>query len=198
MRILESKYTGVCSACGEPYAIGEKIAYEKITGCFHPACEPKDSVGIRAFRQMKAEAKAAKYAGWAQKREEKNGAILEHINTTYHNDVAFNTQPGHIPFRARIIAKEDRAFGELAIAKKMREKAENILNGVRVKGDAEKVREEKREGTKAWLKVGMRIKYWRNEQVIKKINKKTATVEEGFTIDLSHIFPDDVCGQEAK
>ena len=50
MRILESKYAGVCSACGTPYAIGERIAYEKMTGCFHSACEPKDPEAIRKYQ----------------------------------------------------------------------------------------------------------------------------------------------------
>ena len=40
--------------------------------------------------------------------------------------IAFNTQPGHIPFRAKLIAREDRAHESVAKAASMRSRADGI------------------------------------------------------------------------
>jgi hypothetical protein len=44
----------------------------------------------------------------------------------FTSDIAFNTQPGHIPFRAKLIAREDRAFESQAKAASMRSRADGI------------------------------------------------------------------------
>jgi hypothetical protein len=53
---------------------------------------------------------------WADKRQTKANAVFTR-NEPFTSDHAFNTQPGHIPLRARIIAQEDRAFESLQVAK---------------------------------------------------------------------------------
>lgn len=62
------------------------------------------------------ERKAERRREWAEKRTKKAEAVFAH-NEPYTSDHAFNTQPGHIPARARIIAQEDRAYESLAVAK---------------------------------------------------------------------------------
>ena len=45
---------------------------------------------------------------------------------SHPGDHAFNTQPGHIPERARLIAREDRMYGSLDKAESMRSRADGI------------------------------------------------------------------------
>lgn len=45
---------------------------------------------------------------WADGRDGKAGALLKR-NEPFRGDIAFNTQPGHIPERARVIKREDQA-----------------------------------------------------------------------------------------
>ena len=71
------------------------------------------------------EAKAERLQEWAAKRETRAAAVLEH-NSTYTSDIAFNTQPGHIPLRARVIRQNDRALESLSKASEMRRRAAGI------------------------------------------------------------------------
>ncbi len=71
------------------------------------------------------EARAERLRGWAGKREERAAAVFK-AGEPYTNDIAFNTQPGHIPFRARLIAAEDRAHESLGKAASMRARADGI------------------------------------------------------------------------
>ena len=71
------------------------------------------------------EARAAKLRGWAEQRETRAAAALA-TGDQYRGDFAFNTQPGHVPERARLIAREDRAFASLNKAAQMRSRAEGI------------------------------------------------------------------------
>jgi hypothetical protein len=71
------------------------------------------------------EAKADRLRGWAAKREQSAGAVLA-AHETYRDDHAFNTQPGHIPLRARVIAQDDRAYESLAKARQMAARADGI------------------------------------------------------------------------
>lgn len=72
------------------------------------------------------ERKAERLRGWAEKRQQEAGAVIENIDRQYSGDVAFNTQPGHIPERARVIARQDRAFDSLHKAEGMVSRAGNI------------------------------------------------------------------------
>ncbi len=71
------------------------------------------------------EAKAARLRGWAEKRQQGASSVLARDQEIKH-DWAFITQPGHIPERARIIAREDRAWASLGKAAEMRTRADGI------------------------------------------------------------------------
>jgi len=71
------------------------------------------------------EAKAARLREWAAKREERAAAVFKQ-GERYSGDYAFNTQPGHIPERARLIAREDRAYENLQKASAMESRADGI------------------------------------------------------------------------
>lgn len=72
------------------------------------------------------EAKAARLQGWADKRRTEATATINTISDRFHDDNALLTQPGHIPERARLIAREDRAFASLNKAKGMATRADGI------------------------------------------------------------------------
>ena len=77
-------------------------------------------------RRERMERRADRREEWAEKREA-NAAALLADHEKYRGDVAFNTQPGNIPERARLIAREDRAFGvEMPLAEKHRTAAAGI------------------------------------------------------------------------
>jgi hypothetical protein len=71
------------------------------------------------------EARAERLREWAGKREERAAAVFK-AGEPYKGDTAFNTQPGHIPFRAQLIAREDRAHESVAKAASMRSRANGI------------------------------------------------------------------------
>lgn len=71
------------------------------------------------------EARAERLREWAGKREDRAAAVFE-AGKPFTSDYAFNTQPGHIPFRARLIAREDRAHESLGKAAGMRSRADGI------------------------------------------------------------------------
>ncbi len=143
MRWIIIKYQGECRKCGTTLEVGDNVMYEKSMGVFCPGCEPKDVEEIRSYRQEKADRKAERYEEWAHKREVKAEASLNSHPSIRH-DWAFITQPGHIPFRARMIEADKRAFESLEVAEGMRRKAES-LRSVRVAGDAERRRQRERD-----------------------------------------------------
>lgn len=73
------------------------------------------------------EAKVARLAEWAEKRNTK-AVALHAQNAPYRGDHAFNTQPGHIPERARAIARTERAFEHSAKADQMQARASTIAS----------------------------------------------------------------------
>lgn len=71
------------------------------------------------------EARANRLRGWAAKRETDAAAALKQ-GEQFRGDYAFNTQPGHIPERARLIAREARAYESQGKARGMAAKADEI------------------------------------------------------------------------
>lgn len=71
------------------------------------------------------ERRADRLRGWAAKREADANAALS-AGEPYRHDIAFLTQPGHIPERARMNARDERAFRSLGKADEMRQRADNI------------------------------------------------------------------------
>lgn len=76
------------------------------------------------YRERRA-ARADRLRGWADKRTTNATAALNSYPEIRH-DYAFNTQPGHIPFRARMIAADDRAHESLQKAASMNSRADGI------------------------------------------------------------------------
>ena len=192
MRSVTVKYAGECQKCDATIPVGAVAVYERHVGIFCPACAPSDPEEIREYRQDAADRKAERYEEWAGKREEKAMAVLNH-NRTFTNDHAFNTQPGHIPERARVNDRADKAYEHTNTARRFRGKAKS-LRTVKVAGDAERKRETKRELTRAWIEKGMQIiSPFLNECTVTRVNKKTATIQtsSGFrcTEDLSWLTP---------
>jgi hypothetical protein len=176
MRQITVKYQGECKKCGQSLEIGQLAVYEKSTGIFCVGCEPKDTEEIRAFRLAKAERKAEKYEEWAEKREHKANAQLNSHSEIRH-DLAFITQPGHIPFRAQMIKADDRALESLNIAEGFREKAKNLLN-VRVAGDAERNRQAKREALDQLISKGTKVyDHVFGEGTVLSIHKKSYRIQ---------------------
>ena len=189
MRKIIVKYENDCRKCGKQIKIGKQAIYEKHIGLFCIECEPKDSEKIRTFRQEAANKRADKYDEWASKRELKANNIFKR-NKPFTQDHAFNTQPGHIPLRSRIIKSEDKALDNLKTAERFRNKADNLRH-VRVKGDAEKRHEAKREAVRQWIEPGMMVDTCHCGILkVLKVNKKTATIEgnySNFTHDLAFL-----------
>lgn len=76
-------------------------------------------------RRERMEARAARREEWAAGRRDK-AAGLHAQNERYRGDIAFNTQPGHIPERARVIARSERAFEHTNVAASHDQKAAGI------------------------------------------------------------------------
>ena len=149
MRTITVQYQGDCRQCGENLSPGAQAVYERRVGIFCPACAPTAPEDIRAYRQQGADKRADRLQGWADARRQRAGATFEH-NRIYTDDIAFNTQPGHIPLRARIIAQNDRAHESLQVAERMEQKAASVRR-VRVAGDAAHRHEAQREAARATL-----------------------------------------------
>lgn len=76
-------------------------------------------------RRERLESKLEKRREWADGRRGK-AAALRARNEPYTSDYAFNTQPGHIPERARVIAREEKSFEHLKTAQHHDEKAHGL------------------------------------------------------------------------
>ncbi len=76
-------------------------------------------------RRERLEHKIEKRKEWADGRAEKAGALLAR-NEPYRGDIAFNTQPGHIPERARVIARSEKAWEHQKMAGHHRAKAAGL------------------------------------------------------------------------
>lgn len=176
MRELVNKYAGECRKCATPLPIGSTVIYEKRVGIYCPPCAPTEVEEIRAVRQEAADRRADRLEEWADKRQAKANA-LHARNEPYRGDIAFNTQPGYIPERARVIARTEKAFEHQAVADGFQERADRLRSGVRVAGDAEARRQEARDRIRPLLKVGMKVDTGiYGSGIVSKINKKTATI----------------------
>lgn len=78
-------------------------------------------------RRERLTAKVERREEWANRRREEAAALLKR-NEPYRGDYAFNTQPGHIPERARAIRREDRAFEHLRTAQHHDAKASGLAD----------------------------------------------------------------------
>lgn len=76
-------------------------------------------------RRERAEARLARRLEWAASRNAKAAAVARE-SERYRGDHAFNTQPGHISERARLIRREERAWDDRKMALHHEEKAAGI------------------------------------------------------------------------
>lgn len=76
-------------------------------------------------RRERLERRLEKRQEWAEGRESKAAAVARE-SEKYRGDVAFNTQPGHIPERARLIRRQERAFEDMKVAGHHRAKAAGL------------------------------------------------------------------------
>jgi len=146
----------------------------------------------RKIKKEKAERKAKRIETRAKRLLKEAQRIEESWPKDVIHDIAFITQPGHIPMRARIIRQQEKVFALREEAKKLFEKAENIrIYGSRVKGDAERAREEKREKLDREVQVGSRVfcpLYGWGE--VLKIFKKSYRVkfDRGFVLTVDKVL----------
>jgi len=73
----------------------------------------------------RAEARLERRREWAASRRDK-AAACHAVGDPYRGDIAFNTQPGHIPERARVIAATERGFAHMDMATHHEQKAAGI------------------------------------------------------------------------
>lgn len=78
-------------------------------------------------RRERKEARMQRRLDWAVGRDKK-AASIDAYTDRYRGDIAFNTQPGHIPERARVIRMQDRAFQDRTMAEHHRSKADGIAH----------------------------------------------------------------------
>ena len=196
MRQITLKYSGECRVCGKEIEAGQEATYEKRVGIFCLTCAPTDTEDIRAYRAEANERRADEYDEWAEKRRAK-AESLERQNDPYRGDIAFCTQPGYIPERARANRRSEKAWEHSKTASTFEHKAAALRAGPRVKGDADKRWQAKREQVLTWLKVGTQVDTCHyGLGTVKKINRKTARitgcgVSRTFetTVDLAFLSP---------
>ena len=78
-------------------------------------------------RRERLERKLERRQEWADSRRDKANAVLNN-RPSYASDWAFITQPGHIPARARLIAREDKAYENLNMAQHHEQKAAGLAD----------------------------------------------------------------------
>ena len=78
-------------------------------------------------RRERLENKIEKREEWAAGRAQKAGALLAR-NEPFRGDIAFNTQPGHIPERARVNARSDKAYEHQKMAAHHEAKAAGLAH----------------------------------------------------------------------
>lgn len=78
-------------------------------------------------RRERLEAKVEKRQDWAAGRRQK-AAAADRVAEPYRGDIAFNTQPGHIPERARVIRAQERGFEHAQMAAHHESKAAGLAD----------------------------------------------------------------------
>lgn len=175
MRQITVKYGGECRACGEVIDPGESAIHEKRVGLFCIGCEPAEgSEELRQYRQDAIDRRADKLEERASKRRAEAEGLYKR-DQHLMSDIAFTTQPGHIPERERIFKRRERAGRLAAEADELQGRATRTR--ARVKGDAAKRDEERREATREWIEPGMRVRHSiLGSATVEKVNRKTARV----------------------
>ena len=178
MRVIINKYQSACKRCNNTLEIGTEIYYEKSQGVFCIGCEPKTEDEIRYYRTLKAQKRADQLINKSNRlRIEANDKLKSEEH--FRGDYAFNTQPGHIPERARLIRRWDKGRELLEESEKAKEKAESIMiYKTKVKGDAERKRELQRTEQDKIIKVGSIIyDFCFGKGIVVSIHKKSYRIK---------------------
>jgi len=178
-RIITNKYLGNCKICAKEIEIGSHVQYVKWAGifCIEHELTTED---IRKFRQESADKKAERLNNKASRLERMANEKQAGFDK-YRGDIAFLTQPGHIPFRRKLIDRYDKGIELRNEAEKAKERAESISNSIRVKGDAERKHQAKRDFMTTNVKIGDKVNWMHTKELeVLKINKKTFTLKGDF------------------
>jgi Domain of unknown function (DUF3560) len=144
-----------------------------------------DAELIRAQRQARADRKAARLRQWAESADKK-AAEWKAKHEPYTTDWQFVTQPilvghhserRHRNLKARIAKQIEKHFMFSNHAEELRRRAKSIETNVRVAGDAERARREKRlYADKTYTKGSTLVDPVYRDGVIERVNKKTYTI----------------------
>lgn len=158
MKQITVKYLGACQNCGAELAPGTLANWEKRTGIFCPGCTPTTPEEIRHFRRVKAEKKADRLRQKAA-RLDKQADEKQRAFNRCRKDLAWLTQPGHIPGRERALNNYDKGIDLHQQADATRARADSLMiHSSRVAGDAERKRQAKREAADKIITKGARVK----------------------------------------
>ena len=136
--------------------------------------ENKNTEEIRAERQAKADRKAARLRKWAESAQAKGDAIRGSITT----DMQFWTQPGMLKTKRKLRDRQDRGMHLEMHAQELNEKADRVQASVRVAGDAEAKRQEKREVLDTLIQVGSMVQDFAfGVGEVVRVNKKTYSIK---------------------
>jgi hypothetical protein len=144
-----------------------------------------DEEELRAQRQERANRKAARLRLWADSAERKADKERDK-HSGYTEDYAFITQPilighhsqrRHENLRARISRQMEKEMEFRQLAQSYRERADRLEQGVRVAGDAEARREQKRAENDKSVQIGTKVRdaVFGDAEVV-RVNKKTYTL----------------------
>lgn len=175
MREITVKYDGDCRACGQSIEAGDQAIHEKRVGLFCLGCEPAEgSEDLRQYRQRAIDSRADKLQERADKRWSEADSLYRR-DQHLMNDIAFTTQPGRIPERERVFKRREKVRRLAAEATELESRA--TRSRARVKGDAERRDEERRESVREWIEAGVRVRHSiMGSATVVKVNRKTARV----------------------
>lgn len=132
---------------------------------------------MAAAQKQRWAQRADRLLGWADTADAKAAAIVAAL-PDYTRDVAFLTQPGLSRERAKITAKERRAYELTERAKQMRDKSANLkAMAARNAGDAEKERQVARDKISSLVAVGDFVSSIYGVRKVLKVNAKSLRIE---------------------
>lgn len=133
---------------------------------------------LRAYRQEKANRKAERIKDWGESKL-RQAQELEDSIPEYAHDWAYITQPGHIPGRDKINRKQEKIFRLREEGKAQIERGRRIEKyGARVKGDAERERQAKREEQDKAIGKGSRVHdFCFGDGEVTRVNTKSYSIK---------------------
>lgn len=133
---------------------------------------------LRAIRQAKLDRKVERIRAHAERLQKEAGGKMAAFEE-YRHDIAFVTQPGHIPFREKVMRRYEKGLEMVSEALELEKKADWLERGrARIAGDAERARQAKRDELDKLVSVGSRVyDFSFGEGTVVKVNKKSYSVK---------------------